>query len=158
MRFNPKLHSTLFWQNLSSTERFCSMAILLMTYELIFVNSSPSHKACFGEEPLVVLRPDGVTQSLFGCATHSTSTGCRRRNSTNVVYCLNCLCCGFQYVGLTTRKFKDRMREHAYHIKKRDNFNFLYNHFSNICKCADYSFSILDNLPDNTDKAVLQEK
>jgi len=38
--------------------------------------------------------------------------------SHNIVYCLTCKICGLQYVGMTKRRFQDRLREHFRNIRK----------------------------------------
>lgn len=79
-------------------------------------------------------------------------------NSQHVIYCLECKECKVQYVGLTTRFFKKRIKEHLYHIFKNDISNFLYNHFNESCKGRKIQFYILDNCSENEDKTILQEK
>ena len=37
--------------------------------------------------------------------------------SHNIVYCLTCKTCGLQYVGMTKRKFQERLREHFRNIR-----------------------------------------
>ena len=42
--------------------------------------------------------------------------------SHNIVYCLTCRTCGLQYVGMTKRKFQERLREDFRNISWADNF------------------------------------
>ena len=85
----------------------------------------------------------------------TNNTNCQ---SSNVIYCLSCSNCNLQYVGLTTRKIKDRIKEHLYNIHNMKAYNYLYQHFRNCSSDKTISFSILDNLPENADKSILNEK
>lgn len=50
------------------------------------------------------------------------------------------------------------MREHIYHINKNDNNKLLYNHFNHKCTSKQYIFHILDNMSENKDKLILEDK
>lgn len=51
----------------------------------------------------------------------------------NLVYCLTCDDCGKQYVGITTRKLKMRIKEHINNINKGIENRIFYKHFQNSC-------------------------
>ena len=79
-------------------------------------------------------------------------------NSNNVIYCITCNNCKYQYVGQTSRKLKYRIKEHLYHIHKQDISNYLYEHFKSTCNNANITVTILDSLTSNTEKRVLIDK
>ena len=50
-------------------------------------------------------------------------------NSHNIVYCLQCLTCGIQYVGQTKRTFRERLYEHFLNIRKKNRNDPIGRHF-----------------------------
>lgn len=73
-----------------------------------------------------------------------------------MVYCINCNSCKLQYIGITTRSLKERIREHIYYINNKKKFTPLYEQFHN-CKSTP-KFTVLDALEENSDKNKLFSK
>lgn len=105
--------------------------------------------------------------TIINYDSHITSTvtnfriNTYKRETTNcktqfVVHCINCEPCKMQYVGVTTRSLKDRIREHLYFVNNKKKFTPLYQHFHK-CK-SNLKFTILDSLEENSNKNILFRK
>lgn len=69
---------------------------------------------------------------------------------SRIVYLITCKKCSFQYIGETTRKLSERMREHVRNIKQRKLHTFMVKHFNdNGHTIEDFSVKIVEHVDQN---------
>ena len=71
----------------------------------------------------------GAVKSTHTGRNYSTPPGGTCKHN-NLVYLLTCQTCNKQYVGQTSRRLMDRLREHFYYINKSDRLQPLGRHFA----------------------------
>ena len=69
---------------------------------------------------------NNVTKRLYKVLSSSTSMNCV---SENIVYLITCKRCGVQYVGETSQKLRNRLKNHRSSLKRLTSL-YLYHHFS----------------------------